>query len=77
MFVRVIWQAEAPELVDWGTPYIVAHAAAHLAGGLLGVVFGRPFARLLATLLLPPRLRQVLAFLWLTDGKQPPAIAAT
>ena len=72
LIVWLIWRAEAPHLLDWGTVYILTQAAAHLAGGLAGILFGRPLARLIVTLALPPRPRQVLAFLWLVDGKEPP-----
>ena len=67
-----IWYSEAPNLLAWGTPYILSQASAHLAGGLIGIIMGRRLARLVVTLLLPPRLRPALAFLWLVDGKQPP-----
>ena len=69
-----IWLVECPHLIDWAEPTFVRQAAANLAGGLAGILLGRPFARLLVTLTLPGRLRQVLAFLWLADGKPPPAM---
>jgi hypothetical protein len=76
VLVWCIWRNDQPHLLDWATPHIIAQAAAHFAGGLAGILLGRPFARLVVTLILPPRIRQVLAFLWLADGKQPPAVAA-
>jgi len=76
LLVWGIWRNEQPHLLDWANPHILAHAAAHLAGGLAGILLGRPLARLIATLVLPPRVRQVLAFLWLVDGKEPPAVSA-
>lgn len=39
-------------------------------GVALGLWLGRPFARGLLTILIPPKPRQHLAFLWWTDGKQ-------
>ncbi len=39
-------------------------------GVALGLYFGRPFARAALSMLLPPRPRQHLAFLWTTYGKQ-------
>ena len=66
------WTIDYPYLRDWAGQKIISLAAVNLAGGLTGVVFGRPFARLVCTLLLPRRSRQVMAFLWLTDGKPPP-----
>jgi len=66
------WKIEYPYLIDWALRKITSLGAVNLAGGLTGIVFGRPFARLTCSLLLPPRIRQVMAFLWLTDGKHPP-----
>jgi len=37
-----------------------------------GLVFGRPIARGVLTLIVPPKPRQHLAFLWTTDGKALP-----
>jgi hypothetical protein len=39
---------------------------------VLGAFLGRPLARMLVVLLLPPRLRVPLSFLWICDGKPPP-----
>ena len=39
---------------------------------ILGLLFGRPVVRLLIRTLLPPRLRNSLAFLWIADGLEPP-----
>lgn len=69
---RFAWAESSPELLDWGTRYIAAFAAFHLVGGLTAVAVGRSFARLLVMLLLPPRPRAALAYLWLADGKTPP-----
>ncbi len=41
----------------------------------LGVWVGRPLARGLVLLLLPPRLRGPMSFLWLADGKRMPRAA--
>ena len=70
-----IWWIDCEHLLDWATPKILNQTAASLAGGFIAILLGRPFARLLATILLPGKLRQVLAFLWLADGKSPPRIA--
>jgi len=75
VLVWYIWRVDQPRLLGWATPHIIAQAAAHFAGGLAGILLGRPLARLIATIVLPPRVRQVLAFLWLADGKQPPTVA--
>ena len=39
---------------------------------VFGLMVGRPVARMLVQLLLPPRMRSSMAFLWLTDGREPP-----
>ncbi len=39
---------------------------------LVGMTFGRPVLRVVVTGLVPPRPRQMLAFLWLADGKPAP-----
>ena len=39
-------------------------------GVVLGLYLGRPFARAALSMLLPPKPRQHLSFLWTTDGKQ-------
>ncbi len=44
------------------------------AGMIVGVIIGRPAARWLARTLLPPRHMSALGFLWVADGKPPPAI---
>ncbi len=67
-----IWAMDNPHLAEWATMYVLGFSAAYLIGALLGIPLGRPLARLLATLLLPPRVRPVLSFLWLADGKEPP-----
>ena len=38
----------------------------------VGLMFGRSITRGLIRLMLPPRMRSSLAFLWLTDGLEPP-----
>ena len=77
VLVWLIWAEDVPHLRHWATPYVIGHAAAHLLGGLLAVYAGRPFARLVITLSLPPRVRQVLAFLWFADGKRLPGTPAS
>ncbi len=71
-FVWEIWQQDMPGLMDWAKEYIVGFALVRLIGALLAVWAGRPFARLTVRILLPPRIRSVLAFLWLADGLEPP-----
>lgn len=39
----------------------------------IGIYFGRPFARFLLSIFVPPKTRQLFAFLWQCDGKTMPA----
>ena len=71
-FVWEIWQYDIPALFDWSKKYIVWFAIVRLIGALVAVWAGRPFARLTVRIFLPPRIRSVLAFLWLADGLDPP-----
>lgn len=71
--VAAAWRADVPQLFDWSLPYLGAHASVQILGGLLGVVFGRPLARVIVRVVLPPRVRPALSFLWLVDGKPMPA----
>lgn len=47
---------------------------ATLTSWSLGILIGRPIGRGLTRLLIPPRPRQVLAFLWHADGKTMPGM---
>lgn len=42
----------------------------------MGIYFGRPIARSLLLMLVPPKTRQLFAFMWLCDGKPVPAARA-
>ena len=68
------WTFDNPQLADWSARMILSQNAAYFVGCLSATLFGRPFARTVVQLLLPPRLRQVLAFLWIADGKPPPVV---
>jgi hypothetical protein len=70
--VAIGWAHDAPHLLDWGLPYVGAHAGLQLLGGVAGVIFGRPLARLAVHIFLPPSVRPRLAYLWLADGKPLP-----
>ena len=69
---RIVAQFEMPELGGWAWFVISTQTAAFLVGGACAVPTARPLARLAATIVLPLRWRQVVAFLWLADGKLPP-----
>ncbi len=53
-------------------PFLLGMYGVAVAGALLAAAFGRVFGRLLIRALIPPRSRQVLAFLWVADGKPVP-----
>ena len=74
IIVWLIWQEDEPKLLGWGTWVIGAHLGTQWAAALIGVYAGRPLARLLVRVLLPARARAALAFLWLADGRPPPAV---
>ena len=73
-FVWWAWSQTAPELSEWAIPYVVGLTLANLVGGVAAVYFGRSVARWLVTLVLSPRARQALAFLWTADGHPPPGM---
>jgi hypothetical protein len=70
--ITVAWHQEAPHLIYWALPYILAHGGAQALGGLSGIAIGRPVARLAVRIFLPPGLRPRLAYLWVVDGKPLP-----
>lgn len=53
----------------WGVRQIGYWLLFELAGITVGIFIGRPVARGVLRILLPARVRQHLAFLWITDGK--------
>ncbi len=71
-FVWEAWKYDMPALFEWSQTYIVGFGIVRLIGALAAVWGGRPLARLTVRIFLPPRIRSVLAFLWLADGLEPP-----
>lgn len=71
-FARFIWTTDArnARLAHWGRWHIAQYAAWQIVWVLIGLFIGRPFARAALTILLPPKVRQHLAFLWTRDGKR-------
>jgi hypothetical protein len=63
------WDAAQSQL---GGPIIVFTQGLQAAILAMGLVFGRPLARRFLRIMLVPRLRSSLAFLWLCDGLTPP-----
>lgn len=74
--MAVFWRHETSSLFGWGLRFILGYMAVQLVGGLAGALIGRPLARLLARLVLPPRWRTVVGFLWTADGKSIPGMGA-
>jgi hypothetical protein len=71
-FVYWIWTNETVDLRDWGLARIGLHAFLQCVGLVLGMRFGRPLTRFGLRFLLPVRLVQHFAFLWLVDGRKIP-----
>jgi hypothetical protein len=69
-----MWTLYAPELSDWAALYIRGFGATCLVSGILAALTGRAAARLLVRIVLPPRPRQVLAFLWTADRLPLPSV---
>ena len=76
LFVWAIFRLDSPRYLQWCNPYIMGHALIQILAGIPGMVTGRPLARLIIRITMSQRLRQALAFLWLVDGKSPPATAS-
>ena len=55
----------------WGARRMCLCLLFEILAVAIGVLIGRPVARGLLRILVPPRARQHLAFLWITDGKVP------
>ena len=67
------WNFQMPELADWTFGVMTSIYAVQLAGGLTAAALCRRQTRLLASILLPPRMRASMGFLWIADGLKPPA----
>lgn len=64
-----ISEPQAPAMRVWGLLHIGVYLLIDLLAIGIGLLLGRWFARGLIRVLVPPKPRQHLAFLWLTDGK--------
>lgn len=54
----------------WGRPRIAGAFALELIGVIVGLQLGRPLVRGILRMLVPPKLRQHFAFLWIIDRKR-------
>jgi len=63
----------APEFISWLYQYTIACVLLTAVSGALFAWLGRPLARVLVRLFVPPRQRGVFVYLWIVDGKTPPA----
>ena len=68
-----VWRIDRPDEVAQAIPRILWLTLCNIPGGIVGVFVGRPFARLMVRLILLPRVRSPLAYLWRVDGKVLPS----
>lgn len=67
------WRFESPQLLyDFAPQVVLSQWGVAIFGGLIGALFGRKIVRMLASLLLPPKSRQMVAYLWTCDDLEPP-----
>jgi Mg2+/citrate symporter len=57
----------------WIVGRVLMMVAVQSAGILLGILLGRKLSRTIVRMVVPPKPRQMLAFLWLADGKPLPS----
>jgi hypothetical protein len=70
------WANENIELiVNWSIVRLVIYTVINIAAMVVGLKVGRPIARFLLRVLVSPKLRQHVHFLWTCDGLQPPGIS--
>ena len=60
----------------WAISRALMHASLQALFMYVGILIGRPVVRGLLRMFIPPRPRQLFAFLWRADGKTPPAPVA-
>jgi len=68
----LIWVNDSMALAiwQWGLNWIIVYCLMECAAVFIGLWLGRPIVRGMLRLILPPKPRQHLAFLWTIDGKQ-------
>ena len=55
------------------TLHVLVQTAFQCGGLAVGLLLGRKISRMIVLTIVPPKPRQTLAFLWMVDGKKPPA----
>jgi hypothetical protein len=75
----LVWAGDSPTrgLREWGIVEICLYLLLLVPALAIGAWTGRPIARGFLKLLVPPKARQHLAFLWIVDGKVPPHVRST
>jgi hypothetical protein len=61
----------------WCVRRLLTTITIQIAGIFLGILLGRKVSRTIANMVIPPKPRQMLAFLWIADGKAPPTVHST
>lgn len=69
------WVDDGSEMGTWSLKRAALMAAFQMVVLYVATWFGRPVARAVVWLIVPPKPRRHLAFLWEVDGKTPPALA--
>jgi hypothetical protein len=70
------WANENIELiVHWSIIRLTLYTVINIAAMWVGLKIGRPVARFLLRVLVSPKLRQHVHFLWTCDGLQSPGIS--
>jgi len=59
-------------IYSWCVKRALIQMAIQCTGLFLGILVGRSLARAFVRTIIPPKPRQLLAFLWRIDGKTPP-----
>jgi hypothetical protein len=70
------WANENIDLiVSWSIVRLTLYTVINITAMAVGLKVGRPIARFLLRVLVSPKLRQHVHFLWVCDGLQPPGIS--
>jgi hypothetical protein len=70
--IPFVIEPETASVLGRWLPLAAIYTLLFFVAGMAGAYLGRPIARLAARLLLPAKLRVVMSYLWVVDGKAPP-----